>query len=113
AIDSLRREKSATKNQCPIVDDYEVADDESSGPMMATVWAEKHEKLKELLVVLNAVERQMVTLAFYRGMSHTEIAAHTGRPLGSVKTILRRAQSALKSAFKRGYILAPLSHHVT
>ena len=31
-------------------------------------------------------------------MSHQEIARYTGKPLGSVKTLLRRAQSILRQA---------------
>ena len=100
-IDALRREKSATKNQYPLNKDYDVTDENTFGPLAETLDVENSEKLKALLEVLSKSDRQMVILAFYQGMSHNEIAKHTGKPLGSVKTILRRAQSILRSALKK------------
>jgi DNA-directed RNA polymerase specialized sigma24 family protein len=38
----------------------------------------------------------MLSLAFYAGMSHIEIAEHCGLPLGTVKSHLRRALAALR-----------------
>ena len=100
-IDALRREKSAKKNQYPLNEDYDVSDENTLGPLAETLDEEHCEKLKALLDVLSKSDRQMVILAFYQGMSHNEIAKHTGTPLGSVKTILRRSQSALRSALKK------------
>lgn len=36
-------------------------------------------------------------LAFVEGLSHTEVAAHVGRPMGSVKSGVRRALLALRA----------------
>jgi RNA polymerase sigma-70 factor (ECF subfamily) len=38
----------------------------------------------------------MVALAFFRGLTHEEIAAHTAMPLGTVKSQIRRALDALR-----------------
>jgi RNA polymerase sigma-70 factor (ECF subfamily) len=46
---------------------------------------------------LSATQRELVTLAFFQGMSHAEIAAATGLPLGSVKSHIHRAVSALRA----------------
>ena len=40
--------------------------------------------------------RQLVALAFFKGLSHEEIATHTGLPLGTVKSQIRRALIKLK-----------------
>ena len=107
AIDVLRREKSATKKQMPLNDNYDVADDdENTGPLVETLAVEKKRKLKSLLRALGDNERQMIILAFYKDMTHSEIAAHTGKPLGSVKTTLRRAQRGLRSALAKATPLA-------
>jgi len=37
-------------------------------------------------------------MAFFEGMTHTEIAAQTGEPLGTVKTRIRAALVALRRA---------------
>ena len=106
AIDTLRREKSATRNQLPLIEDYDVADEDELGPLTETLEVEKKAKLKRLLGNLGKSERQMIMLAFYQDMSHREISLRTGKPLGSVKTTLRRAQNLLRSALKAATPLA-------
>jgi RNA polymerase sigma-70 factor (ECF subfamily) len=48
------------------------------------------------LALLPAKERQAVSLAFFRGMTHQEIAEHWQMPLGSVKTLMHRAFNELR-----------------
>ena len=62
---------------------------------------EQGNELAEALKLLDGQQRQMIALAFYRGMSHQEIAEYTGEPLGTVKTLLRRAQSILRAALTK------------
>lgn len=45
---------------------------------------------------LDASPRQCLSLAFYHGMSHSEVAEHLGSPLGSVKAWVRRGLERLK-----------------
>ena len=52
--------------------------------------------LGECLGNLEAVERQSVVLAYQQGMSHGELASHLGKPLGTVKTWVRRGMAKLK-----------------
>jgi RNA polymerase sigma-70 factor, ECF subfamily len=42
-------------------------------------------------------QQQAIELAFFKGLSHLEIAAATGDPLGTVKTRIRRGMERLKS----------------
>lgn len=98
ALDGLRREKSATKNQVEAIEDYNVADDKTPDPLLSTLGVEQSSELEVLLQLLDSKERQMIALAFYRGFTHREIAEYTGEPLGSVKTILRRSQAILRAA---------------
>ena len=49
---------------------------------------------------LSEVQRQAVELAFFEGLTHTEIAERTGEPLGTVKTRLRSAIESLKKTFR-------------
>jgi RNA polymerase sigma-70 factor (ECF subfamily) len=49
---------------------------------------------------MNALEgsyRQSLALAYYQGLSHSEVAAQMGAPLGSVKAWIRRGLERLKS----------------
>lgn len=47
---------------------------------------------------LPPVKQQLVELAFFRGLSHEEIAAQLCMPLGTVKSHLRRALGSLRTA---------------
>ena len=42
----------------------------------------------------------MVTLAYFEGLTHSEIARRTGQPLGTVKTRLRIAHRKLAEALR-------------
>ena len=53
-------------------------------------------QLGEALKTLSEKQRQMLTLAFYRDMSHSEISDYLNMPLGTVKTHIRRALQSLK-----------------
>jgi RNA polymerase sigma-70 factor, ECF subfamily len=43
-------------------------------------------------------QRSLVDLAYYEGLTHSEIAARTGLPLGTIKTRLRAAMTTLRGA---------------
>jgi len=45
---------------------------------------------------LEAKQRQAIMLAFYDGLSHSELASHMRQPLGTVKTWVRRGLEKLK-----------------
>lgn len=52
--------------------------------------------VRECLGRLAAVERQSLVLAYQHGLSHSELAAHLQKPLGTVKTWLRRGMAHLR-----------------
>lgn len=53
-------------------------------------------RLHAALAGLEAMPRQLVALAFFRGLSHEEIARQTDLPLGTVKSQIRRALLRLR-----------------
>ncbi|KKL01963.1 sigma-70 family RNA polymerase sigma factor [Rheinheimera mesophila] len=53
-------------------------------------------KLDECMSALEAEHRQSIYLAFVNGLTHHEITSHTGAPLGSVKSWIRRGLARLK-----------------
>lgn len=59
--------------------------------------ARGHSALHAAVQQLDATPRQLVALAFFRGLTHDEIAQHTGLPLGTVKSHIRRALAALQA----------------
>jgi RNA polymerase sigma-70 factor (ECF subfamily) len=57
------------------------------------------EKVRGVLVQLPQDQRKALEMAFFEGMTHTEIAGKTGEPLGTVKTRIRTGLLALRKAF--------------
>ncbi|MCV2353067.1 sigma-70 family RNA polymerase sigma factor [Paucibacter sp. B2R-40] len=55
-----------------------------------------NQQLHQALAQLDAVPRQLVALAFFKGLTHEEIASQIDLPLGTVKSHLRRAMLALR-----------------
>ena len=50
---------------------------------------------------LNALQRQLLALAFFKGYTHDEIAQQMLMPLGTVKSNIKRAQDKLKVALTK------------
>jgi RNA polymerase sigma-70 factor (ECF subfamily) len=49
---------------------------------------------------LDASHRQSLALAYYHGLSHSEVAEHMRAPLGSVKAWVRRGLERLKKCLE-------------
>jgi RNA polymerase sigma-70 factor (ECF subfamily) len=56
--------------------------------------------LKNCLERLQASERQAIVLAFQHGMSHRELAARLRKPLGTVKSWIRRGMRSLRDCIE-------------
>lgn len=54
------------------------------------------ERLRRCMQRLEPAQRQAIALAFYDGLTHSELAAHMRQPLGTVKAWVRRGLDRLK-----------------
>lgn len=103
ALDKLRREKRFTDNVCSTDEESPVEDSAAGEPIVDMMSHELSKEVTEALDLLSFQQRQTLCLAFYKGMSHKEIASYTGDPLGTVKTNLRRAQDILRGSLQEVY----------
>jgi RNA polymerase sigma-70 factor (ECF subfamily) len=78
-------------------DEGQIPGDSASGdPLDGAEAAERSELVATAIGLLPADQRQTIELAYFRGMSQSEIAEHTGQPLGTVKTGVRLAFQKLR-----------------
>ena len=96
ALDALRRADIA---EC-VEDPDEFRSQEASlmaEPEQLISQFETSSAVQAALLMLPPKERQAVSLAFFRGLTHQEIADHWQMPLGSVKTLMHRAFAQLRT----------------
>lgn len=100
AIDHLRRAsvRPHSRNARPTVEDepYAGLACPQPQPQDHAMRAEETRAVQEQLRMLTTDQRESLTLAFYDGLSQQEISARLGRPLGTVKSWMRRAFSNLR-----------------
>ena len=96
ALDYLRRDEPAFPHPDP---QSLAGPDEAGGggnPQDLLLACEAQGEVARALARLDPRARQLLALAFFRGLSHQEIALHAGLPLGTVKTHIRRALATLR-----------------
>ena len=76
--------------------------DESAAPARDVEARARAHSVEECMKELDAEQRQTIALAFYHGLTHSELAMHLRRPLGTVKTHVRRGLMRLRDCLARG-----------
>ena len=103
ALDELR---GAARRRTESLDDdetgggYELAD---PGPTPLGLLEQAVDALaiRECLAAIDGPQRQCLALAYYQGLSHSEVAQTLGSPIGSVKVWIRRGLERLKRCLDR------------
>jgi RNA polymerase sigma-70 factor (ECF subfamily) len=78
--------------------DFDLFRDPGETPLYRASAGDRAEHVQRALGTLPVEQRRAVEAAFFGGLSHTEIAAAFGQPLGTVKTRIRSALVALRTA---------------
>jgi len=63
----------------------------------------KRRRIIEAFGALSPQQRDALDLAFFGGLSHSEIASRLNEPLGTVKTRIRRGLSILRESLGKGF----------
>jgi RNA polymerase sigma-70 factor (ECF subfamily) len=91
AIDLLRRRKpSDPVEEVVLPSQTDLSADAERNILM--------DKIRATLLRLPSDQQHPLELAFFEGLSHSEIATQTGIPLGTVKTRIRSALLSLREA---------------
>jgi len=102
-LDQLRRREVQTVTLTPDDDDaadYDLPSDAMTPVEMLVAGAEAR-SVRDCVETLDAGPKQAIALAFYQGLSHSELAAHLREPLGTVKSWVRRGLERLKNCLDR------------
>jgi RNA polymerase sigma-70 factor (ECF subfamily) len=93
AIDFLRKRKPETNLEDVII---------SVAPDLArdADRARAAEKVRGVIGTMPPPQRSALEMAYFEGMSHSEIASKTGEPLGTIKTRIRAGLITLRKAFQ-------------
>jgi RNA polymerase sigma-70 factor, ECF subfamily len=93
SIDALRRKRPSEQvDDMQLASPYNLADEAERNSMM--------EKARSVIHLLPTEQRKTLEMAFFDGLTHSEIAEMTGDPLGTVKTRIRSALGTLRKAFR-------------
>ena len=61
---------------------------------------QESEKLRQAITDLPDAQKELIERAYFSDLSHSEIAAETGLPLGTIKSRIRLALDRLRHAMK-------------
>ena len=103
SLDLLRR-RTADRAQLTQEFDEVMADtfeSASADPMDTADASEQAWALHQCLSQLEGRQREVVSLAYLRDLSHGELAQQLGLPLGTVKTWIRRGLEKLRACMKQ------------
>lgn len=93
SIDALRRKRpTESVDDMALPSNYNLAAEAERNSLM--------EKARGVIHLLPMEQRKTLEMAFFDGLTHSEIAEMTGDPLGTVKTRIRSALTTLRKAFQ-------------
>jgi len=99
ALDQLRRHKAEREHLTDELDDAlaDTLEGDSANPMDTSLASQQAWALHQCLTRLENKQREVVSLAYLRDLSHGELAQQLKLPLGTVKSWIRRGLDQLRA----------------
>ncbi len=101
-IDLIRARNSRGAGKHVDVGDIVLKADSSSDPEAATGAKQRQTQIQSALQTLTEEQREALTLSYYGGLSHNEIAKKLDLPLGTIKSRILSAMKILRAEFGSG-----------
>jgi RNA polymerase sigma-70 factor (ECF subfamily) len=105
AIDQLRRRGSRPEQHsvawAEVVPDAEPT---INGPEQAAALAMERERVRAAIARLSEEQKQVLALAYFQGLTHSQIAEALVLPLGTVKTRIRLGMQKLREMLKEDQV---------
>ena len=103
ALDCLRRRTADHSSVTQELDDTlaETLEGDAANPMDTTQASQQAWALHQCLSRLEYRQREVVSLAYLRDLSHSELAEQLRLPLGTIKTWIRRGLEQLRTCMAR------------
>ena len=99
SIDRLRSGRQEQQSKEPLEAVGELTA-RTQNPEEATATSERQRLVRSALATLSPEQREVIELAYYSGLSHSEIAAKLDQPLGTVKTRTRLGMIKLREVLR-------------
>lgn len=98
---SLRR-KAGREIPADIEAEFANLSDPAPGPLAEAMRGSEAAALHACLDELEGQPREAILLAYFRGLTHQELARHMSVPLGTVKSWIKRSLARLKGCLDQG-----------
>ena len=95
ALDRLPRDRAG-----PEAPDWETVADQAPDPLEQALAGRETRALARCLQTLERDQRRSIVLAYYTGLTHVELAKRLDRPLGTVKSWVRRGLLQLRGCLE-------------